>query len=298
MDQFNMNPMAQPAYIPETPKKRRGFGHTLLTILFLLILVGTNVYWWQLYSNAQKMNDVLGEQNMKLQSIASNVEKLTTSIEHLQAGATSENTSNTGNNTNTSNNQNTSTKPQAFFDKCGSVALFESEEWFENWQTAVTKTPRSNAMDPVAVAGMVNMESITDMCFSSRMQIVLALVKGDEKGQGFKLLRFDIAGGTLAIATREDFEGSEESLWYQWHVKRNNTPIEKNGVKYFPWFYPPTQFGSRENNLLLLTATTKDATCSGNFEYAYDIEKNYLFMRNLCQTCEGQPPSCSDLSQQ
>ncbi len=297
---MNMNQMNQPAmppmhsvppemYIPQAPRKR-GTGRAIMVIILILLIAGTNVYWWQT-TNAQKeeVNNALTAQKIKLEDISGQLEKLTSSLSSLSLeDKTTQDTSSPN---------DTNTKAQAFFNKCGSVSLFENETWYENWKTAVTNTERSNAFDPTPLSGNITLESVSDVCYSNQLHIVISLIRGDERGQGFKLLRYDTETESMTIASREDFEGKPESLWYQWHTKRNNTPIEKDGIKYFPWFSPPTQFGTRENNLLLLTTTTKDSACSNTFEYAYDIEKNYLFLRNLCQTCGDTPPSCADLSQ-
>ena len=294
MDQYNINPMNPEPYIPQPPRKKRSIGKIILTFLFTAILVGTNVYWWQKGTHDQEMNTFVNEQNTKLQEMSSTLEKLSGSLLGSQAKTITPGTPSTD----VAKTPVDVAKAQAYFDKCGSTSLFENEIWFEDWKKSVTDTPRSNAMDPSVIEGKITMNLISDMCFSNRLQIVIALTTGDEKGQGFRLLRYDIKEKTINTAMREDFEGNDTSLWYQWHLKRNNTPIEKDGKKYFPWFYPPTQFGTRENNLLLLTSTSKDKDCSSNFEYAYDIDKNYLFLRNLCQTCGDTPPSCSDLSTQ
>lgn len=296
MDQYNMNPMNPEPYIPQTPKKKGGFGKILITFLFTAILVGSNVYWWQIGASNDKIDSVINNQNTKIQEMSVTLEKLSGSLLGTQSEI-KKNTTPTEDSSKSTEGKDTP-KAQAYFDKCGSTSLFETETWFEDWKKAIIEIPRSNAMDPVALEGKITLNSVSDMCFSSRLQIIIALITGDEKGQGFRLLRYDIKEKTINTAMREDFEGNDKSLWYQWHLKRNNTPVEKDGKKYFPWFYPPTQFGTRENNLLLLTSTSKDKDCSNNYEYAYDIEKNYLFLRNLCQTCGDIPPSCSDLSTQ
>ena len=143
------------------------------------------------------------------------------------------------------------------------------------------------------VEGKVEETDISQFYYLKSKNIVIVLVPGIYGGSGFKLLKYDVASGTLSVAVREDIEGGPDSGYY----KKTNAGVKEAGAPEkgtFPWFNPPNEIDSYNytTGKLFLSGDTGDAGCFVNSQYEYDPEENYLRIVSSCTGCDGETESC------
>lgn len=194
-----------------------------------------------------------------------------------------------------------------FVNACESGETLNNLSWYGDFLMKATSLARVNPEDRKCrdsgdadvdcVTGTITENDIGDVCYMRDRNMLIALVPGIYLGSGFKLLRYDVKNGQMSVARREDFDGGQESGWYQFMNKR--FPSEEK-IDYYDWKAPPREIDKLQGNSIIMIGKEGDAGCGMTVTYRYDILQNYLSVTNFCSGCVEYPSdvykeTCSEL---
>ena len=167
---------------------------------------------------------------------------------------------------------------EVVFDRCGELSSFTNFVWYWTLMTELHKEHKFNHFDPILddenisntfKSKKINIGDITQVCASYKTGLVLVLLSGDNKGNGFHLYSYD-RDTQLIEAEREDIAQDQAQ-----------------------WTLTPDSFGRRTGLEIALTGERVINRCTetGNFQYNY--AKNYIRMTKKCSICPGDSqPIC------
>lgn len=168
---------------------------------------------------------------------------------------------------------------EVVFNKCGELSEFTNFVWYWELLAKINKEDKFNGFDPImedsnitngVKSKKIRTGDIAQVCASYESGLVLALLSGDNKGNGFHLYGYNRDSQELIDAEREDITQDQAQ-----------------------WTLTPDRFGKRTGLEIALTGerVINQCTETGNFQYNY--VKNYIRMTKKCSICPGDTqPIC------
>lgn len=169
---------------------------------------------------------------------------------------------------------------------CKAVSEYENLDWYNDFSNDVAEFDFFSPDEEDGISDKLDIKNISEVCYSDN-GYVIALMPGKYKGAGFRLIRYDINTHKVELSKREDVDGGKDTSWYknthQDYLER--APEKARDV--YKWFIAPDSFVVQEGNVLKMSGSLYDKGCSGEVEFEYSLESNYIRMLNRCLSCEG-----------
>ncbi len=195
-------------------------------------------------------------------------------------------------------------------DDCKDLENYKQEVWYPNfkvkienldffsqadaeWLFEMNKHSYNSPQDIIDQRGKYTIENVGQVCYSNSGYL-FAIIPSEYGGGGFKFILYDTKLDTINIAKREDIDGGKNTPWYSYNknmVEQRNEIIKTGAPEQvkeiYKWFGTPSKFQEINQENIKLSGSTGDAGCGSKSFYNYSLKENYITIKEICFSCEG-----------